>query len=514
MQPMRVLYFLLAFLIGTLPGLAASLAQPAPGAVSSSVAGASTSDFNLPKLGLAGGAALPLWKAQFIGQTIYRELQGAEVVINDPLVAHYVNYLGHQLSSAADSPGEPFHYFALKAPVINAFALPGAYIAVFSRLILITRNEDELAGVMAHETAHIVQRHTARRMADATYNTLVNLGILLGGLIAAAAGAGIGAVIAAQGGIIQRQINYTRADEFEADRVGIGILARAGFDPKGMIGFFQYMQRNYAMQGYNTPEFLSTHPLDLTRITEAQMRAKSMHVTLRPANPNYALMRARLRVLVSDDMAQTLDYFEARRNSLDDPWYRAAATYGMVLSLNRLGEGERALKLIKPLAQSHPNNVALQLAWAETLLAAGQNQAGLEALSDYNILFPSSPAVTLAYAQALMRAGQAKEVVALLSPGLHDRSYRYNPEFDQLLAKAADNAGRAALAYYAMAHYFLGRGQYRSASIQLRFGLELDDVPVVLRQQMEDMKKQVKEEYDRAVDMGIIRPKPGEPGPS
>src|SRR5699024_10393157 len=140
-----------------------------------------------------------------------------------------------------------YHYFALKVPMINAFAVPGAYIAVFSKLILLTRDEDELAGVMAHETAHISQRHSARRMADSSYNSIINLGILLAGIAVAMAGGGPAAIAAAQGGVMQRMINYTRADEMEADHVGIEILARARFDPRCMVRFFQYMQRNYAL---------------------------------------------------------------------------------------------------------------------------------------------------------------------------------------------------------------------------------------------------------------------------
>lgn len=505
---MRSLSLLVAFLLGILPAFAASPPQISPPPASVAPGNISTLNFNLPKLGLAGGAALPIWKAHFMGQTIYRELQGTGAVVNDPLVAHYINYLGHELSSAADAPPEPFHYFVLQVPVLNAFALPGAYIAVFSKLFLITRSEDELAGVMAHETGHIVQRHTARRMADASTNALINLGILLAGIAAAVSGVGIPAVMAAKSGIVQRKINYTRAQEFEADRVGISILARAGFNPQGMINFFQYMQRNFALQGYYIPPFLSTHPLDLTRITEAQMRAKRIRINPKPENPNYALMRARLRVLVSKDMAKTLHYFRDRMTSVKDPWYRAAATYGAVLSLNRLDRGKRALKLIKPLAESHPNNVALQLASAQTLLAAGQITRGLATLADYKTLFPSSGAVTMAYAEALLHAGKAREVVDLLTPGLYERRFQYNPEFAQRLAEAANKTGQSALAYYAMAHYFVGRGHYRSAMIQLRFGLQLNDPPPGLRNRMKKMKKEVKKHFERAKRMGIINPRP------
>lgn len=502
---MRCLSCLLAFAVGLAPGFVAAEPYTAPVPASAPVDSSSTQSLNLPKLGLAGGPALPLWKAQFMGRVIYREIQGTGAVINDPLVADYVNHLGHRLSSVAHGPSEPYHYYVIDAPVINAFAVPGAYIAVFSKLMLITRNEDELAGVLAHETAHIALRHTARRMADSSYNSLINLGILLGGILATVAGAGPAGIAAAQGGIMQRRLNYTRADEMEADHIGIDILARARFKPQGMINFFEYMQRTYAMQGYNIPEFLSSHPLDLTRISEAKMRAKNLHVKPRPENPNYALMQARLRVLVSTNPKQTLEYFKTRQHSLDDDWYKAAAVYGMVLSLNRLDEGTQALKLITPLAKKYPNNIALNLAKAQSLMTAGQTKQALDDLAGYNTLFNSSKAVTLAYATALFHNGQAGKVVGLLAPGLRNHAYRYNPEFSHLLARAADKTKQPGLAHLAMAHYYLDQGRYQPAITQLRLGLRETQLTPMQRQNLEDLKKSIKDDYERAKDMGLIQ---------
>ncbi len=507
-----LLCFATAAGLALLPGLAAAMPEqqqaPAPLSAGAALSEAPvTADLNLPKLGLAGGGALPLWKSQFIGREIYYVIQGEDGVLNDPLVADYADYLGHRLSSVANAPDEPFHYFVIKDTEINAFALPGAFVAVFSGLILATRNEDELAGVLAHETAHVVQRHIARQMADSRYNNLIDLGILLGAIAIAAMApdAAVGALMSAQGGILQRQINYTRADEMEADRVGIGILARARFKPQGMIEFFQYMQQQYALQGENIPEFLSDHPLDITRISEAQERARDLHVNPLPENPNYALMRARIRVLISDDLSRTLDYFRAREKSVKNPWYRTAAVYGMVLCFNRMDEGKQALALIKPIAAAHSDNVALQLAEAESLLAAGDTQAGLDALSADNTLYPANPAVVLTYARALFNANRFRETVALLAPGIQDEENLLNPDYYRLLALAASKINDDALAYLAMAYHFEGRGQYKAAIIQLRLGLGITPLSPVRREQMEKLKKKLQADYKMAKNIGIIQ---------
>lgn len=508
---MRFPVLLASLIAGLLPGIASASATAGIPATIATPAAASSivgTDFNLPKLGLAGGAALPLWKAQVIGRQIYYQIQQADGVLNDPLVDAYVDYLGHRLSSVANGPDEPFHYFPVREDAINAFALPGAFIGVNTGLIRVTRNEDELAGVLAHETAHVVQRHIARQVADAKYNTLINLGILLGAIAVAAANPDMaaGALMGAEGGVAQRQINYTRADEMEADRVGIAILAKARFKPQGMVDFFKYMERNYALQGYHMPEFLSTHPLDLTRISEAENRAKQLHVNPRPEDRNYALMRARIRVLDSDDPAKTLAYFRDKAKSDSKPWYREAAVYGMVLCLNRLDEAARALALIKPLAERHSDNVALQLAVAESLLAAGKTQAGLAALDQDDTLYPSNRAVSADYARALVNAGHPAQAVKVLSPLLTDYEDVLDPDLFKLLATAANRSGDAPLAELAMADYFGLRGQYRSARIQLRRALAEPHLSAVRRTQIEDRKKALEAEYKQAKKLGLIQP--------
>lgn len=511
---MRLIVLGGAILAGLLPAIAAAEFSPAASTASvtppfsvSTMAPAAASDYDLPKLGLAGGAAFPLWKAEFIGRQIYYAIQQEDGVLNDPLVADYVDYLGHRLSSVANAPDEPFHYFVVLDPEINAFALPGAYVGVNTGLIAMTKDEDELAGVLAHETAHVVQRHIAREVEDSRYNSLIDLAILLGAVAVAAANPDLagGAIMGAEGGVVQRQINYTRADEMEADRVGIAILARARFEPQGMIDFFEAMQRESAMQGLQIPEFLSDHPLDSTRITEAEIRAKNLHVVPTPEDPNYALMKARIRVLTSDNLDGTLDYFRSDAKSETKPWYRDAAIYGEVLCLNRLDRGKDALALIEPLAKARPDNVALQLGLAETLLAAGETHAGLRALDQDNTLYGSNLAVAMDYGRALVNAGKPAQAVAVLQPfaQLDAKTPILNPDLYRLLATAANKSGDAPLSYLAMADYFAGRGQFHAAIVQLRLGLQSSGLSAVRREQMQTRRKELEAEYKQAKKLGV-----------
>lgn len=463
-------------------------------------------DYGLPQLGIAGGGALPLWKAHFIGQQVYHLIQGESGVMNDPLVENYINHLGHRLSSVAQGPNEPYHYFVVMDPGVNAFALPGAFVGVNYGLILATRDEDELAGVMAHETAHVAQRHIARQLADASYNNLINIAILLGGVAAAVINPSIavGALMGAQGGIQQRGLNYTRAHEMEADRVGILILARARFNPMGMVDFFKYMERNYSLQGYQIPEFLSSHPLDITRIAEGEIRAQDLHPKVLPENPNYALMQARIRVLTSDDLVKTLEWFEGDSKDSSNPWYREADLYGMALCYNRLDSGKQALKLIRPLARAHQDNIAIQLALAESMLAAGEKTEGLESLASDYTLYPGNRPVTMTYARALYNAGDAKKTVQILRPYMDPSAHVINPDLYQLLANAAHKTGDRVLSLRAMANTFELQADYKSAIIQLRLALREKNLTPVQRQQIEQQKDAVSEELKRAKKMNLV----------
>jgi predicted Zn-dependent protease len=203
-------------------------------------AGVSATDQDLPELGSPANAAVSLEDEYQAGLGWFRQMGQGGTVLEDPEVSSYIQQIGHTLSSRAEEGQHQFYYFVVRDPVINAFAMPGGFVAIDSGLILATRNENELAGVMAHETAHVTQRHLVRGLIDQSHAGLMSTAAMLAAiLLGATAGRGSpsgmeGAILATQGAAIQHQINYTRANEFEADRIGISTMAAAGYDPLGM----------------------------------------------------------------------------------------------------------------------------------------------------------------------------------------------------------------------------------------------------------------------------------------
>lgn len=300
-----------------------------------------------------------------------------------------------------------FHFELIDVPVVNAFASPGGMVVVFSELMLTAETENELAGVLAHEIAHVTQRHIARRM-ESSFEDMLR--ILLGAVALAVAtqGQGDGAQAALAGGMAlmqQRQINFTRENEHEADRVGIQTLSKAGFDPSGMAGFFARIGNLHRTQGEKPPEYLQTHPVTSTRIAKARadkLREPGSHAT----SLEFELMRERLRVLTARDLPALVRYYQdsQRESELDEH----ALAYGLALAQSRIGDYRNAQSALQKLSDEDPQRLSYQLALAE----AERNKHDFDAADRrYQRLLDERPGhrvISIAYARSQIERDTAR----------------------------------------------------------------------------------------------------------
>ncbi|MBD8872110.1 M48 family metalloprotease [Rhodanobacter sp. DHB23] len=470
----------------------------------------------LPDLGSSADALISPQEAQDYGAAMLRQMRALDMVVDDPLLDDYVNDLGFRLVAACAKPRDHFQFFIVKDETINAFAMPGGYIGVNSGLIAITRNEDELAGVLAHEIGHITQNHLQRAFEDSKKDAPLMALVVLGAIAAGAAGRSAGdapiAVLAGgQGLLAQKEINFTRKDETEADRAGIKTLANAGFDPNAMAAFFQHMEDVLSTgAGGQVPSFLQDHPVTSDRIADAKSRADALvaaqkqrpggdtllngqwekistpmafvHGPIRldanTANPagldTYELMRERARVLSGNAM-RLVEYYAGNlkdKGGFDTP----ANRYGYALALTRSDRGAQAVAQLEPLLQAHAGSLILTLALADARLQAGQRDAALALYQPLNRQSPRNRAVALAYANALSDRGdrqQAATAAGLLRPLLENSD---DPALYTAYARASDKAGdgeRAGEAW-ADASYYAGRPF--DAMEQLKRLLKRDDL--------------------------------------
>ena len=257
------------------------------------IGAATAQDNRLPDIGSSAGNVLSPAKQAEYGGMVLAQLRHEGYVLEDPLLDGWLRDVGQRLSGASDRPQQSFTFFLLRDRQINAFATLGGYIGMNAGLILSAEREDEMAGVLAHEIAHVTQQHVLRGAEKAQRDSLPILLATLGAIIAAqqAGGNSTGdatsaAVMTGLGLLQQRQIDYTRDNEAEADRVGIRNLSRSGYDPEAMADFFQTLQSvvrmNQGDERARAPSYLQTHPVTLTRISEARERAAKLERNVSP----------------------------------------------------------------------------------------------------------------------------------------------------------------------------------------------------------------------------------------
>jgi len=439
---------------------------------------------NLPSIGSPADTLLSREREQQIGRAIFRSLRDTERVMTDPEVHEYIQNLGARLAANAQDGGFQFNFFMIQDPAINAFALPGGYIGIHSGLLLATSRESELAGVVAHEIAHVTQRHISRAVFANQRVSILTMAALLGAiLVGAAAGADAemiqGAVMGAQGVAIQQQINFTRANEYEADRVGVSILASAGFDPMGMPAFFETLARQAGPLAAQAPEFLRTHPVTVNRIAETRSRAASYAVDPQPDSIGYQLTSARVRVLTSNTperaLAWFMDKYEQPGGSED-----LGILYGLALTRMALGQYREAHDSFLALRNQNQAITPFHSGLAAAQLALGQSAEAMATFEQAMALFPRNVPLTMNYAEALMRSGNAKLAHQTLLDLLHNVR-QLTPEQVRLIAMAASAAGDTADAHYYMAEYHLLKGDLRMAADQLRLALSMPELDSVQR---------------------------------
>lgn len=404
---------LLAFALCAPPGLPGARAQ--------------TPAHDLPSLGDAHDEDLPPAVERKLGEQIMAQVRRDPSFMSDPDTSEYINSLGYQLVAVSPSRSLDFQFFVIRDPMMNAFALPGGFIGVHSGLVLAAQNESELAGVMAHEIGHVTQRHIARMIAKQKDSALITIGALLLAILAArAGGSGSGdltqaAIMGGQAAAIQQQLNFSRDAEREADRVGFQILIDAGFDPRGLEGFFARLQSGTRIYEGTAPVYLRTHPLTVERIADMQNRTRELRMKQRADSLDFRLVRARLRVLQetsNQGWRDALEYFQGQLSNRTTT-SETAARYGAAVAALRLNLNDLAVEYaVAARRLTAAPSVMLDKLVSESRFSAAttpdQRAEALAMARDTAARFPLSSVAVANYVELLNRAGDHAQVIAYL----------------------------------------------------------------------------------------------------
>ena len=431
---------------------------------------AQTGRVNLPELGNSASDVLSNKEEREYAQSLIRQMRAYELLIEDPLVNDFFSDMGFNLASRSDQPDAAFTFVVLDQPVINAFAAPGGVIALHSGLILLAETQDEVAGVLSHEIAHITQLHMYRAFEKGkTMNVIAMLAML--GLILVSGGNSeviTGAVMGSQAMAAQAQINFTRHNEIEADRVGIRTLSAAGYDPQGMADFFEKMGQTSRANGEGPPEFLRTHPVSVNRVAEAKSRIQNLPEVELAEGRQFYIVQARLRALLEDNPKKAIRHFDAELKKPLSEARENGNLYGLAIARQRNADYDMAETILSELLEKEPSRLAFQLQMANLQLKRGQHEQALSALSDLYKNFPGNQAIALEYGKALLDQSipeLAETASIILKQQLVSR--KNDPALYALYARAASISGDEVRATEAIAESYYQRGGTEEAITQL-----------------------------------------------
>jgi len=385
--------------------------------------------------------------------------------VEDPLLVRYVENLGHRLAAGLAGDTDRLRFFLIESKLVNAFAGPGGRLAVFTALVTTTRSEAELASVMAHEIAHVAQRHLPRMMERAARRKIpTTAGILAAILLGGQAGAA--AMAATTGAAMSDQLRFSREFEREADALSLTILTDADYPADAMMDFLKRLDQESRLQSTEAPEYLRTHPLTQNRLGLVESRLRQYEDADNSPSLDYFHAHARVRALFeSPQGGGSVASFLHGVESADALGARAAR-YGLVLALVRQGENARAVETAIALRADYPEYPLYGIVLAEALLADGKALEAVEVLE--SVQEQEGVAVIAAYylADALMKSGQLKAARLSLRRAL--REAPENAALYKLLARIEGERNQWAQSFQALAEYHFLRDELEQALSHLR----------------------------------------------
>ncbi len=430
----------------------------------------------LPELGDPTLKSFSTEEEKKLGLMFYRTLKNNLNFIDDAQLNYYIKNLGQKLATHSDASNKDFKFFIINSSTINAFAGPDAYTGINSGLFLESANESQLASVMAHEIAHISQRHLARAINESGSTAIATFATVLAAILLGSQNSDVTQAVLYTGlaGSQQKAINFTRTNEYEADRIGIGILARSGINPQGMVDFFSTL---LSKSGTGGMEYLRTHPLNSNRVSEAKDRIKQAQYKLPDDSQDFRFAHARLEVLSQNKPSIIKNNINTDHDDI--------SLYKHSLMLMRVSQWSKAIKYLEQLSRRN-NHPWIKLALAEAYEGNNQTQQSLDLLSNLSELLPDYLPVTLIYTSILTKNGQAQKSITLLK---HQLQISNETIIHKALAQAYFKNGQISAALESTGNQYLIEGYYELAMQQYDMALQQPNLSITTRQRLETKKE-------------------------
>ncbi|NCW58745.1 MAG: M48 family peptidase [Proteobacteria bacterium] len=446
----------------------------------------------LPELGDRVSGAVSSFEEKAIGKEFLKQIYFQAPLISDPLIKEYTELLIYRLSEYSEVKDRQFNILIIDDSSLNAFAAPGGIIGVNGGLFLNADNEGQFASVMAHELAHLSQRHFARNILSTQDRSLASSLTMISSIALAILSNNPNAMAVGPALLQTQSLRYSRLFEKEADRVGFGNLVRAGYNPKSMGEMFENMNNLRRLAGETPPEFLLTHPLSSSRISDALNAAEGMSEDgTKKDSLEYSLIRARLKVFYEKIPLQSVQYFQALVN--ENP--SDANIYGLALALSTNNQSEESIKYINTLINKYPKNLFLNTSKVEILTEGKNYKDALFVANTFLEIAPKNYPLTIAKSKLLLEMGEYFESEEIIRDQLLRRNE--DPQLWLLLSEIQRNSKNIIGYHQSRAEYFLLLGQNEEALSQLEFALSLTknnfQVSERIMNQIVNIKKEIGE---------------------
>lgn len=426
----------------------------------------------LPELGDSTSGFVSQGQEHILGRIWLRQLRAHTTTIDDPLTISFIEELIFRIAPHSEVKDHRFEFVVIDQGSLNAFAVPGGVIGVNLGIFLHANDEDEISSVLAHELAHLSQRHFARQIENSERQAPMALASLLTSILLIAsnnADAGFAGLMSSQAASIQSRLAYSRDWEREADRTGMKTLVKSGLDPHAMSSMFEQM---LASTRYSSrpPEFLLTHPLTDTRISDAADRAQSYKEKQRTRSFNFLILKQRAQIRYTLSPKDQIPEFEKALKSTTNKKEKDSYRYSLASIKYQNRQYQQALTRLESISIDHSDQPAVLMLKAEILDALGQSDEAIKFLKDAYQLRPDNYPIAIALAQIMTKNGQAKDAISDLQRWSERRNT--DPVVWNQLADTANKAEDLLLAYRAKSEYFFLNGHKQKALRQLQFAVD------------------------------------------
>ena len=448
----------------------------------------------LPDLGDYSETVIGAHEEGIIGTQILQQVYQSDSVINDVEIEDYLYNLTNKLVKASDYSGSGIKFFIVNDPSINAFAMLGGVIGVHTGLILSANSESELASVLSHEVAHITQRHVARmigKLQKDSFKSYLGLGLAL--LLARSnPELARGALAASQALGIQTVLDFTRENEKEADRIGIKILHKAGFDVRGSTDFFKTLQKGNRYTVGAAPSFLRTHPITSERISDIEDRLTEYPYKQRADDPSFHFVKGKIRVFLQDKKTtkKQLEINVKNKSYISELGERYALAYAYLRNEN-FNKAQSELEWIKSTKLENPMIDKLNI---EILLKKGDINSAYLTIKKALTRYPNYRVFVYELANYYIEIKSIKEAIKLLQS--YVLSFKTDPELYKLLAKAYSLNGKQLLQYESLAEAFYYKYNLGEAIVQMDMAVRARDGNFYEKSRVEARLKQLQREKE------------------